>query len=615
MKIRIIKENEDQTVTTPVQSDSDSESTKDESIEFLKSKGYEITKLLGKGMYGKVYAAFDPDDKEVAIKIVSPSTQGGDVAVDRELSNYWTIQKAREKSPIVAKHFPEVYEKPFKHNGYGFIIMEMLTSGGDEALEIGDLFGGAEGVIPAHLDLIAHGAYKDLSRRLFAFFDDTARRSAFVDNLFKGLDIDNIQDEPTREMLQKVRSKMKEFADYWRGIYDAVKDEDMKQEYMRQVAKLENVIPPAHQSYIMDFDTKKELTDNLWLYYLFLKMMEMFKKTDEYVYESYVGTITENFINLIRRASPIPIHNKPGRRRAKGAGAPEEMAGVSEQARSLLNAIAEAEKITGLAARDVHDKNAMFRPLGGDIVIVDLGLFKPRSQVRETIKKVGSKYVVYPKKGGKRLGTHDTKEDAKKQLAAIEISKRNESMEEQELEEKKRKKRKVKKKKGKRDACYYKVKRRYKVWPSAYASGALVKCRKVGAKNWGKSKKNENLEIDEQFQPHDMYDPETGRKERATKEQDHIDLALKGYTHVDPDKIEKVLDDEGGAAGVDAIVKGTDASEEEVLDTLEKMPDVGEHEEGDFIKDDDKEIEIKKEEMTPKRKIKIKIRKKVKEAI
>jgi hypothetical protein len=37
----------------------------------------------------------------------------------------------------------------------------------------------------------------------------------------------------------------------------------------------------------------------------------------------------------------------------------------------------------------------------------------------------------------------------------------------------------------KQDACYYKVKSRYKVWPSAYASGALVKCRKKGAKNWG----------------------------------------------------------------------------------------------------------------------------------
>jgi len=38
---------------------------------------------------------------------------------------------------------------------------------------------------------------------------------------------------------------------------------------------------------------------------------------------------------------------------------------------------------------------------------------------------------------------------------------------------------------GKKDACYTKVKSRYSVWPSAYASGALVKCRKVGAANWG----------------------------------------------------------------------------------------------------------------------------------
>jgi hypothetical protein len=45
----------------------------------------------------------------------------------------------------------------------------------------------------------------------------------------------------------------------------------------------------------------------------------------------------------------------------------------------------------------------------------------------------------------------------------------------------------------KQDACYHKVKSRYKVWPSAYASGALVQCRKKGAKNWGTGgKKNES---------------------------------------------------------------------------------------------------------------------------
>jgi hypothetical protein len=47
---------------------------------------------------------------------------------------------------------------------------------------------------------------------------------------------------------------------------------------------------------------------------------------------------------------------------------------------------------------------------------------------------------------------------------------------------------------GEKDACYHKVKARYDVWPSAYASGALTKCRKVGAKNWGKSKKKESME-------------------------------------------------------------------------------------------------------------------------
>jgi hypothetical protein len=47
---------------------------------------------------------------------------------------------------------------------------------------------------------------------------------------------------------------------------------------------------------------------------------------------------------------------------------------------------------------------------------------------------------------------------------------------------------------GTKDACYHKVKSRYDVWPSAYASGALVKCRKAGAKNWGN--KSESLSVD-----------------------------------------------------------------------------------------------------------------------
>lgn len=53
------------------------------------------------------------------------------------------------------------------------------------------------------------------------------------------------------------------------------------------------------------------------------------------------------------------------------------------------------------------------------------------------------------------------------------------------------------KKKKKRDACYHKVRARYDVWPSAYASGALVKCRKVGAANWGNKSNEGEVKINE----------------------------------------------------------------------------------------------------------------------
>lgn len=47
-----------------------------------------------------------------------------------------------------------------------------------------------------------------------------------------------------------------------------------------------------------------------------------------------------------------------------------------------------------------------------------------------------------------------------------------------------------------KDACYNKVKSRYSVFPSAYASGALVRCRKVGAKNWGNKSKTKKMQAE-----------------------------------------------------------------------------------------------------------------------
>ena len=49
---------------------------------------------------------------------------------------------------------------------------------------------------------------------------------------------------------------------------------------------------------------------------------------------------------------------------------------------------------------------------------------------------------------------------------------------------------------GTKDACYHKVKASAKVWPSAYASGRLVQCRKKGAANYGNKKESYSWRAD-----------------------------------------------------------------------------------------------------------------------
>ena len=73
-------------------------------------------------------------------------------------------------------------------------------------------------------------------------------------------------------------------------------------------------------------------------------------------------------------------------------------------------------------------------------------------------------------------------------------------------------------------------------------------------------------------------------------------MAKKGFVHVDPKKIEKILRDEGGAAGMDPFLKEFgEEMKDEIVKALDAMPNVGQHEDGDYILSDDKEVDIVKE--------------------
>ena len=78
---------------------------------------------------------------------------------------------------------------------------------------------------------------------------------------------------------------------------------------------------------------------------------------------------------------------------------------------------------------------------------------------------------------------------------------------------------------GTKDACYHKVKSRYSVWPSAYASGALVKCRKVGAANWGN--KSEGLSWDELTE---KFRTQYGDKTKLSQSSERKSLGRKSST-------------------------------------------------------------------------------------
>jgi len=113
----------------------------------------------------------------------------------------------------------------------------------------------------------------------------------------------------------------------------------------------------------------------------------------------------------------------------------------------------------------------------------------------------------------------------------------------------------------KKDACYTKVKSRYDVWPSAYASGALVKCRKVGAKNWGNSKKESVDEAVYQF------------KRYTNTQMDELDAELhRGGFRGPPDLNKMTYTTDEISSKLDKIIKSKGGKKiKESVDEMKKL--------------------------------------------
>lgn len=453
-------------------------------IVHLSNAGFENVDFIGRGMFGYVYSADHPSGREMAVKAVQKDNDGH----DREIRAYKTIGQARGKSKQIAKHFPLIYTVDTdSHDQFSFIAMERLTDEGPYADILDDIFMGPEAMAPPRTDLIARGAWKDLSRRIKLYFNNDEAREKIIDKVFEGTPDDFIEeikiwsrswqswrtimprsdedysgfDRTPSELAKKFTTRLvamtksgkasgartayenRDFAPLIKAMrsgyyYDALqimqkemkrlqaapqqgqryaRDRALYDFYKRTYSRFYNTgvwLDQMIDEYVLYNDRdalqdefgglKKEFEEEPWMAYFVLGALKKLKEyrpteTDpvwqdtkkgepvEDYYWRWSTSIVNGWVNFIRQGAPIGIFHKPEPERQDRGGVEDEIGDSFEEVKSIKKALDELERITGLAARDMHDKNVMMRPLDGSIVIVDVGMFKPRSEIKSRFQR------------------------------------------------------------------------------------------------------------------------------------------------------------------------------------------------------------------------------------
>jgi serine/threonine protein kinase len=325
----------------------------------------EVGKELGRGQFGQVFAGISDDFGPVAIKKVPVGSNG-----QKEVDNYKKINDARSKSSYIAKHFPEVYDIDIKTDPQNYyIVMEILgVEQGYQQELINTLFGGLNTALKPYEDeKEVSGKFRDRSNRMYVLFKDKKSQESIIQSVYNdfGPDLDFL--------LPVIKMFLSNIDGYVSNVKSTSKaEEDIS--FMMLSGKAEE--------YLYNFangEFKEEFKTAPWLLTFITEQLVALQKEDSSgsLFARHHQGLILYWLEYIRKSSIIGLRDAEfGTRSLDDSGVEKDQWSAFKEAASIKKAIKDLRDIAGLDPRDMHDQNVMIRPQTGDIVIVDVGLFR-----------------------------------------------------------------------------------------------------------------------------------------------------------------------------------------------------------------------------------------------
>jgi serine/threonine protein kinase len=347
----------------------------------------ETRKFLGGGMFGGVYEAVQADNDYLgAIKVI----RAAEADIDREIRNYRKVSQARSKDPLIAKHFPETFKtwKSVDEKGkpIGFIFMEKL----------GPVSPDAKQQLPdraywrsmrGKATRLTKDLEVDISKRAEIYF----KSEKFFDLLSSHLnkmseDVDFDLKKALAELDLSTMSRLDRQADSTMNkkiLYSMFEEAEA-------LAKDKNLTKSLSRLKFLLEDLMKSRFSQLAL----LRVFNIFAKYGEdrivqganlwMPLDNEIKGILDSILKGTREETLTYGHyDKRKRLDPKQAG---KKSGVEAGVLALYDK-------TGLYARDLHSGNFLSRP-SGELVVVDLGLFKMGRELRKRKVKESRQYRI-----------------------------------------------------------------------------------------------------------------------------------------------------------------------------------------------------------------------------